>query len=328
MRRSSARPRQLPTAALLLGSAVCASACAQTLVEWPVPAGGNGHWYELVSLGGPYSISVAEYEAQLRSGRIAELEAPGEFAFVQAQLASALGDRLAFTAAERMPLREPHLLDATHVVFDWIRDARTSRLVDLVLVGDSNIAYAGLGWDHGLQYALHAGGIPCAAIGPTPFNDDGATVGWRWSKSIGPAQEWPSTLGNSATSTRFAPEPLAQQMDFPLGFPNVGTGYAWLSSGSATISGGLYLAQDHPFVLGSVPFEVRLEHGLMPKGGRFTPSAWRLQGGPVLAGAEVRCDSKKFAMAESMLAVPAGFAAGSALRITIDSGSGVQAPFF
>lgn len=273
-------------------------------------------------------MSVAEYEAQLRSGRIAELEQPGEFAFVRAQLAEALVGRLAFTAAERTPLREPQLLDASHPLFDWIRDARTSRLIDLVLVGDSNIAYGGLGWDHGLQHALHAGGIPCAAIGPTPLNDDGGTVGWRFSKSFGSAQEWPSTLGNHATSTQFAPAPLAQQMDFPLGFPNTGTGYAWLSSGSATIAGGMFLAQDHPFVLGSVPFEVRIQHGLMPKGGRFTPSAWRLQGGEALAGAEVHCNAKKYAMAESVLAVPGAFASGSSLRISIDAGFGVQAPFF
>ncbi len=328
MPRAPTALRLLPVSAALLCGAASRSADAQTLVEWPVADGGNGSWYELVTLGGAYSISVAEYEAQLRSGKVAELEQPGEFAFVRSALAAALNGRLAFVAAERTPLREPQLLDASHPVFGWIRDARTTRLVDLVLVGDSNIAYGGLGWDHGLQYALHAGGVPCAAIGPTPFNDDGGTVGWRWSKSIGPAQDWPATLGNHATSTQFAPPQLAQQMDFPLGFPNTGTGYAWLSSGSATIAGGMYIAQDHPFVLESAPLEIRIEHGLMPKGGRFTPSAWRLQGGNGLAGTEVHCASKKHAMSEAMLAVPAGFAAGSAIRLSIDAGSGVQAPFF
>ncbi|MFM7051465.1 MAG: hypothetical protein ACKOYN_04935 [Planctomycetota bacterium] len=300
----------------------------QSLVEWPASAGGNGHWYEIVPLGGVYEISVAEYAAQVRGGRLAELEQAGEFEFVSQALAEESLAGPAFIAARRRPLREPQLLDASQEAFGWIRDAASSRLVDIVLVGDSNIAFEGLGWDHGLQHALHARGLSCAAIGPTPFNDDGGTVGWRWAKSIGPAQDWPASLGNHATSTQNAPAPLALAMNFPLGFPNTGTGYAWLSGGNASIAGGLFLAAEHPFITEQAPFEVRMEHGRFPKGGSFTPSAWRLDGSGVLSAPTVPCGAKSFAIAETQLAVPPAFADGRGLRITIDGGAGVQAPFF
>jgi len=316
----------LITAIVMVGTA--AHAHGQAAVEWPVALGGNGHWYEVLPLGGKYEISVADYAARIRGAQIVEFEDSGEFEFVHASLASALVDRLAFAGAERMPLREPHLLDASHPIVGWLREARTSRLVDLVLIGDSNIAFEGLGWDHGLQYAMHASGLPLAAIGPTPFNDDGGTVGWNWTKSIGPYQDWPSSLGNHLTSTQFAPPLLAEQMHFPLGLPNTGTGYAWLSSGSASIVGGMFVEPDHPFILEAAPFDLRLQHGLMPGGGRFTPTAWRQADGAALASNEISCASKKYGIAETVLSVPGGFAAGSGLRLTIDAGSGVHAPFF
>ena len=301
---------------------------AQTPVEWPVAAGGNGHWYEIVPLGGPSDLAVAEYAAQMRRGRLAELESAGEHGFVVAALAAGAAEGSAFLGARRRPTREPHLLDASRDAFAWLRDAASARMVDVVLIGDSNVAFSGLGWDHGLQHALHASGSPCAAIGPTPFNDDGGTVGWRWGKSIGPAQQWPATLGNHASSTANAPPLLAAEMDFPLGFPNTGTGYAWLSGGSASIGGGLFLSPAHPFLAEGASLEVRFEHGRLPKGGHFTPSAWRNDGSAVVSAPTVSCASKSFSMGEALLQVPGSHSAGQWLRFTIDGGQGVQAPLF
>lgn len=298
------------------------------LFEWPSSLGGSGHWYEIVPLGGLNQYGIAEYMAQLRGGRVSELEMPGEGGYVASKLAEGAARGPAFVALERRPRREPNLLDATRDAFAWLRDASSDRLVDVVLIGDSNVSFSGFGWDHGLQHAMHSAGWPCAAIGPTPFNDDGGTVGWRWVKNIGAGQQWPSPLGNHATSTLNAPAPLAAEMDFPFGFPNTGAGYAWLSGGTAPIPGGLFLAPDHPFVTGNQPFDFRLEYGRMPKGGHFTPSAWLEQAGAVVSSAEVQCGSKSYSMAEAVLHVPAGFAGGQWLRLTIDGGQGVQAPFF
>ncbi|MFM7133245.1 MAG: hypothetical protein ACKO0W_02905 [Planctomycetota bacterium] len=323
------QPRRLAPSALATALLLAASASdAQSLVEWPASAGGNGHWYEVVPLGSPSRLDVAIYTAQLRGGRLAELEETGEYEFVSKALGGESFPGPAFIGAERRPRREPHLLDASHEVFEWIRESASTRLVDLVLIGDSNIAFGGLGWDHGFQHALHASGLPCAAIGPTPLNDDGGTVGWRWTKSIGPGQDWPASLGNHASSTQNAPTPLAAEMNFPLGFPNFGTGYAWLSGGTATLEGGLLLSAAHPFIAGGVAFEARIEHGRLPGGGSFTPSAWRVDGSGIISAPTVWCAAKSYSMGEALLAVPPGFADGRSLRITIDGGQGVQAPFF
>jgi hypothetical protein len=75
---------------------------AQTPVEWPVAAGGNGHWYEIVPLGGPSDLAVAEYAAQMRRGRLAELESAGEHGFVVAALAAGAAEGSAFLGARRV----------------------------------------------------------------------------------------------------------------------------------------------------------------------------------------------------------------------------------
>ena len=298
------------------------------LAEWPVTAGGNGHWYELVDFGSSSSIDVAEFVAETRAGSIVAVESTAELDFLRSILTKQSLPMASWCAASRRPQREPQLLDATSNALGWIRDARTDRLVDLVLIGDSNIGFSASGWEHGLQHALHASGIPCAAIGPTPFNDDGGTIGWRCNKYIGSLQQWPSSLGNYDDSDAHAPSALQALMNFPNGYPNTGCGYAWLSSGSASIAGGLILHSNHPFIQEAAPFEFRLQYGVLPGGGHFTPTAWRIGSLDRVVGSVVACNGKRISSAETTLAIPSGFAAGNALRLTIDDSNGVLAPFF
>lgn len=330
MRRCSESFSILTAAIASLASVMCSptALCDDLLVEWPVASGGNGHWYELVDFGSATSLSTAEFVAQSRAGVISSVESAAELQFLRSVLDTQSLPAGCWCSASRHPEREPQLLDATSNVLGWIRDARVDRLVDIVLIGDSNIGFSATGWDHGVQHALHAAGVPCAAIGPTPFNDDGGTIGWRWNKFIGPSQQWPSSLGNYDDSRMNAPSALAALMNFPNGYPNTGTGYAWLSGGSAIIGGGLILHTNHPFVADAVPLEFRLRYGLLPGGGHFTPTAWRSGTMSRVIGPTVECSSKRFTSAESVLAIPPGFATGSSLRLGIDDGNGVVAPFF
>ena len=311
-------------------SMICdpAAHCDDLLLEWPIASGGNGHWYEVVDLNSGVDAGTAASVARSRLGALASLETAAELNFLRTVLNPVSMQNACWCSAARHPEREPQLLDATSNVLGWIRAARVDSMIDLVLIGDSNISFEGTGWDHGIAHALDASGIPCAAIGPTPFNDDGGTVGWRWSKFIGGAQQWPNSLGNYNNSRANAPPALAAMMNFPNGYPNTGTGYAWLSSGSATIGGGIFLQAGHPFITSGSAMEMRLRYGTLPGGGHFTPTAWRHGTMNRVIGTQVECHSEQFGSSESILAIPGNFAAGATLRLTIDDGSGVVAPFF
>ncbi|MEY5031272.1 MAG: hypothetical protein RL354_303, partial [Planctomycetota bacterium] len=69
---------------------ITGTALAQGAVQWPVSAGGNGHWYEGVVLGvNPVSWHTARAAAHARGAELAQLKSPGAVAWVFANVASA-----------------------------------------------------------------------------------------------------------------------------------------------------------------------------------------------------------------------------------------------
>ncbi len=294
---------------------------------WETASGGNGHAYESLTLESPQSFAQAQVTAERRGARLVLPNSPSEQAFVRTLLLdSALSS--SWIDGWRDPDWRPGILDSASVPAAWLRECGVDRTLDIVLVGDSNVLFRTTGWDHGFQAALASHNFLCAAIGPTSFNHDGGSAGWRWSKFITPHGEWPPEFGNAATSTLHAPAGLAQHHDFPNGFPNTGAGYTWLSSGSASVLGGVDIAANHPFIADAAPIEFRIRHGLLPGGGSVCPTAWRNYSSEHISNGCVLCESPVTQMAESSLSISGAFGKGSGFRFTLDSGSGLVAPVF
>ncbi len=299
----------------------------QLMRVWEVSAGGNGHAYETMLLTSAHDFEQATILAERRGGRIVLPNSSLEQAFTLDLLADS-GMTQSWINGWRDPDWKPGLLDAKSVPAEWIRESEAVRTLDVVLVGDSNIMFRASGWDHGVQHALATHGFPCVAIGPTPFNHDGGSTGWNWSKYIAPYGLWPAAFGNAATSTQNAPESLARYMHFPGGFPNTGAGYAWLSSGTANVTGGIGIGANHPFITHSAELEFRIQYGALAGGGSFTPTAWLNQTSERIAGTRVSTDAPKAHLAEASLALNGAFAHDLGFRFALDDGTGLVAPLF
>ncbi len=299
----------------------------QLMRVWEVSAGGNGHAYETIPLGSAHTFEQASVVAERRGGRIVLPNSALEQAFTVELLAKS-GMTRSWIEGVRDPDWRPGLLDPSSTPAAWIRDCASRRTLDLVVIGDSNVLFRATGWDHGLQDALATQGFPCVALGPTPFNHDGGSAGWNWSKYIAPNGVWPEGFGNAATSTENAPAGLARFMDFPGGFPNTGAGYAWLSSGAENVTGGVGIGANHPFITQAADMEFRLQYGTLPDGGSFTPTAWLNQSSERISGAPVFTNSLKERLAEASLTVNGAFAQGVGFRFALDDGSGLVAPLF
>ena len=92
---SKGSPRVQLETLMKMAVAMCAfgitgTALAQGAVQWPVSAGGNGHWYEGVVLGvNPVSWHTARAAAHARGAELAQLKSPGAVAWVFANVANA-----------------------------------------------------------------------------------------------------------------------------------------------------------------------------------------------------------------------------------------------
>ncbi|MSR42284.1 MAG: hypothetical protein EXS10_10365 [Phycisphaerales bacterium] len=294
---------------------------------WSAKLGGNGHAYESFELSSPHTFAQAQLFATRRGGRLVLPNSPSEESFVLTLLADSVMTS-SWIDGWRDPDWAPGLLDAKSVPADWIRASGVDHTLDIVLIGDSNIMFRTTGWDHGLQHALASHNMLCAAIGPTPFNHDGGSVGWRWSKFIGVDGAWPLLFGNGATSTLNAPAELAQHHDFPNGFPNTGAGYAWLSNGSAEVFGGFGIGATHPFVTEHAALQFRVRYGYFPSGGSFCPTAWRNYSSERVTGDRVLCDAHTSGVGEASLQVSGALGEGNGFRFALDDGAGINAPVF
>ncbi len=323
-------PLQFVVASAIAAGVIAFGTMASTpplLRVWETAGGGNGHAYETFALESPRTYAQAQLIAERRGARLVLPNSPSEQAFVRTlMLDSKLNS--SWIDGWRDPDCAPGIFDAKSVPAEWLRDTATNRTLDIVVIGDSNVLFRTTGWDHGMQSALAGHDFLCAAIGPTPFNHDGGSAGWRWSKFIAPNGEWPAQLGNAATSTQNAPASLAQHLDFPGGFPNTGSGYTWLSSGSASVTGGLGIDAAHPFITDAAPLQFRIRHGLLPGGGSICPTAWKNYSAERISGGCVICDSPETQIIETSLSVSGALGNESGFRFTLDGGSGLSAPIF
>lgn len=334
--KPSAKPRAI-RALMCDGLVVCAAlSIAHTglagdttlLREWRTSKGGNGHYYEVLPLPSAYTRPICDSIAFMRAGKIVSPQSRAEHDFVERLMRDAHATSPAWMDATRDPLWMTGLATPDSLPAQWIRESAASALVDIVLIGDSNALFRGTGWDHGIQHALAQHGLPCAGIGPTPFNDDRGVTGWKWSKFLAQNGVWADTFGNNATSTMFAPPELEPYLHLPNGFPFPATGYTWLTSGFGAVMGGLVIGADHPFLQTPSPLEFRLRYARLPGGGNFTPTAWRNGTSERLVGNHILCTSDDYFMAEVAFTTPAGFGAESGMRFTIDDGTSVAAPLF
>ena len=170
-----------------------------------------------------------------------------------------------------------------------------NRRIDILMIGDSNQAFGGFGWDHGMQFAL-SNKYGLYATGVLTTGENGGS---------GQALGYYSATGDTdvAAVETGAPEQLDSYMDGNL-FPQ---NYSYLASGTFVQGMGLYMltvGAANPFDVLNSNFRYHYCYGTFPTGaGSFTPGI-RLEVAPytnLITGSPISTNTGQYGFAYTTL---------------------------